>query len=131
GRAERIARIDSHLKQRQGKVDKNDAHQEARQQDAGGVLAPQAVAPHDPVRGPKRNQRERGAGDKLNLGLEEPDRSHVDEWTALSLYIGGAEDEVRPDIQQLSNTVIEQRRGDQVGMDDRVQISVYPPQLAK
>src|SRR5258708_12882253 len=70
-------------------------------------------------------------GDELNLRLEALNSDHVDEPPAASLHIGGAKDEVRPDIQQLPDAVVEKRGSDQVWMDECVEVSINPAQLAK
>jgi hypothetical protein len=106
-----VAGRDHHLEERKGEVDQHDAHQQPGEQDASGVLAAQAVAPHDPVRGPHRDQDESTVGHELDLWFETLNRDVGDEIVA-GLEICGAEDEAEPHLEQQAHAVVQQSDDD-------------------
>ncbi len=74
-------------------------------------MAAEAVAPHDSVRSPHRDQHESTVGHELDLGFETLNRDVGDEIVA-GLEIRGAEDKAKPHLEQQAYAVVEQSDDD-------------------
>src|SRR5260370_6579452 len=116
--AHHIAGVDQRLDKGEREVDKDREYEKARQQDARGVQAAEAVAPHDPVRGPDRHQRQRRVDDYLDLGFERLDGRVGSEITS-RFEIGCLQDESKPDVEDQPHAVLQHRPDNEVWVSER------------